>query len=96
MSVEAKKDLTFKFRIDDLTLGLLEQAQSYVEINRSKFIRQSIREKAEAIIAEHEKTRFTEGDWHMFFDSLDKPVQVTERMRKAAKKYSKIINTNEV
>ena len=96
MNAEIKKDLTVKFRIDDLTLRLLDQAQSYVEINRSKFIRQSIREKAEAIIAEHDQTRFNENDWHTFFDSLDKPAEPTERMKKAAKRYSEIVNPDGV
>jgi len=96
MSAESRKDLTLKFRIDDLTLKLLDQAQSYVEINRSKFIRQSIREKAESIIAEYDQTRFSESDWHLFFDSLDTPEKPTERMKKAAKRYSQIVNPDEV
>lgn len=96
MNAEIRKDLTLKFRIDDLTLRLLDQAQSYVEINRSKFIRQSIREKAEAIIAEHDQTRFNESDWHLFFDSLDEPVEATDRMKKAAKRYSQIVNSDGV
>lgn len=96
MNAETRKDLTLKFRIDDLTLRLLEQAQSYVEINRSKFIRQSIREKAEAIIAEHDQTRFNESDWHLFFDSLDAPVEPTARMKKAAQRYNQIVNPDGV
>lgn len=96
MNAETRKDLTLKFRIDDLTLRLLDQAQSYVEINRSKFIRQSIREKAEAIIAEHDQTRFNESDWHLFFDSLDTPAEPTERMKKAAQRYNQIVNPDGV
>lgn len=96
MNAETRKDMTLKFRIDDLTLRLLEQAQSYVETNRSKFIRQSIREKAEAIIAEHDQTRFNESDWHLFFDSLDTPVEPKARMKKAAQRYKQIVNPDEV
>ena len=96
MNTETRKDQTLKFRIDGLTLKLLDQAQSYVEINRSKFIRQSIREKAEAVIAEHDQTRFNENDWHLFFESLDTPAEPTERMKKAAQRYSQIVNSDEV
>jgi len=92
MNAETRKDLTLKFRIDDLTLKLLDQAQSYVEINRSKFIRQSIREKAESIIAEYDQTRFSASDWHVFFDSLDAPEKPTERMNKAAQRYKQIVS----
>lgn len=63
----------------------IDQAQSYVEVKRSKFIRQSIREKAEAIIAGNDQARFNEADWHSFFDSLDSPAEPTERMKKTAK-----------
>ncbi|MDD5633009.1 MAG: DUF1778 domain-containing protein, partial [Methylococcales bacterium] len=45
--------------MDAVTLQLLERARSYVDLDKSKFIRQSIREKAESIISEHEKTRFS-------------------------------------
>lgn len=96
MNTEIRKDLTLKFRIDELTLKLLDQAQSYVEINRSKFIRQCIREKAEAIIAEHDQTRFNESDWHLFFDSLDAPAEPTGRMKKAAQRYNEIVKSDGV
>ena len=84
-----------KVRIDAVTLQLLERARTYVELDKSKFIRQSIREKAEAIIAEHEKTRFSAEDWQVFFEMVDNPPEPTERMRKAALTYKKII-ANEI
>ena len=90
MTTQARKDNTLKLRMDSMTLNLLERARTYVDINKSKFIRQSIREKAEAIIAEYEKTRFTAEDWRMFFDMLDNPPAPTGRMRKAAEKYREI------
>jgi len=90
MQTQAKQDNSLKFRMDDVTLGLLERARSYVDLNKSKFIRQSIREKAEAVIAEHEKTQFSKADWEMFFDLVDNPT-VTPRMKKALKKYNDAI-----
>ena len=90
MRTQAKQDNSLKFRMDDITLGLLERARSYVDLNKSKFIRQSIREKAEAVIAEHEKTQFNKEDWEMFFDLVDNPA-VTPRMKKAVKKYENIV-----
>jgi uncharacterized protein (DUF1778 family) len=94
MTAESKKDDTLKVRMDSITLDLLERASTYVDLNKSKFIRQSIREKAAAIIAEHEKTRFTEEDWRMFFDMLDNPPEPTDRMKKAARKYREITGAN--
>ena len=96
MTAESKKDDTLKVRMDSITLDLLERASTYVDLNKSKFIRQSIREKAVAIIAEHEKTRFTEEDWRMFFDMLDNPPEPTDRMKKAVRKYREITGTNEI
>ncbi|TNF69392.1 MAG: DUF1778 domain-containing protein [Gammaproteobacteria bacterium] len=84
------KDDTLKFRMDAVTADLMERARSYVNLDKSKFVRHSIREKAEAIIAEHEKTLFTQEDWHVFFDMLDNPSEPTERMKKASEKYKKI------
>mgnify|MGYP000013950659 CR=1 FL=1 len=90
--VTNKQQDILKFRMDDLTLQLLERARGYVELDKSKFIRQSIREKAETIIAEHEKTCFSTEDWQSFFTMLDNPPEPTERMKKAALTYQNIIN----
>lgn len=78
--------------MDATTLQLLEQARSYVDLDKSKFIRQSIREKAELVISEHEKTKFSAEDWQMFFDMLDNPSEPTERMKKAALTYKRIVD----
>ncbi len=91
MGVDIKNNDTLKVRMDPLTLNLLEKARGYVDLNKSKFIRMSVREKAEAIIAEHDKTVFSAHDWHMFFDMIDHPPKPTTRMKKAAQKYKEII-----
>lgn len=96
MSINVTKDDTFKFRMDAVTADLMERARSYVKLDKSKFVRYSIREKAKAIIAEHEKTLFTQEDWYMFFDMLDNPSEPTERMKKAAEKYREITASNAV
>jgi uncharacterized protein (DUF1778 family) len=93
MTIESNKQDVLKIRIDAVTLQLLEQARGYIELDRSKFIRQSIREKAETIISEHEKTRFNPNDWQMFFTMLDNPPEPIKRMKKAALTYQKIIAT---
>jgi uncharacterized protein (DUF1778 family) len=87
----AKKDDTLKVRMDAYTLGLLERAREYVDLNKSKFVRLSIREKATEIIAQHEKSLFSTDDWRAFFDMLDNPKKPTARMKKAVKQYSRII-----
>jgi len=91
MGLEVRKDDTLKVRMDAVTLHLLEKARGYVDLNKSKFIRMSVREKAEAIITEHDKTAFSADDWHQFFDMIDHPPKPTARMKKAAKKYKDII-----
>jgi uncharacterized protein (DUF1778 family) len=96
MAADVRKDEMIKIRIDDATLSLLERARAYVDLNKSKFIRMSIREKAEEIIADHERTYFGEDDWYMFFDMLDNPPPSTDRMIKAAQKYHEIVSNNEV
>jgi len=96
MSVNVTKDDTLKFRIDAVTADMMERARFHVKLDKSKFVRHSIREKAEAIIAEHEKTLFTQDDWYMFFDMLDNPSEPTERMKQAAEKYKDITASHAV
>lgn len=95
MSAEAQKSEEFKFRLDSTISDLLERASSYIGLDKSKFIRESIREKALAIIEEHEKTTFTQNDWRMFFSLLENPPEPTEAMKNAAQKYNSLI-TNHV
>jgi len=96
MSLNVTKDDTLKFRMDSTTSELMERARAYIKLDKSKFVRHSIREKAEAIIAQHEKTTFTEDDWHIFFDMIDNPPKPTERMKKAAEKYREITASHAV
>lgn len=96
MTTETNQQNILKIRMDAATLELLERARSYVDLDKSKFIRQSIREKAEAIIAEHEVTYFSAEDWKMFFEMLDEPPEPTERMKKAALTYKKITTNEEI
>jgi uncharacterized protein (DUF1778 family) len=91
MSVEAQKSEDFKFRLDHTTSVLLERASGYSGLDKSKFIRESIREKALAVIEEHEKTTFTEKDWRIFFSLLENPPEPTEAMKNAAQKYEALI-----
>ncbi len=84
MLAENSKNDVLKIRMDSLTMQLLEKARSYVDLDRSKFIRQSIQEKANTLITEHDHTRFNATDWRMFFEMLDNPPVPTERMKKAA------------
>jgi len=92
---QTHKQGVLKIRIDANTLQQLEKARNYVDLDKSKFIRQSIREKAAAIIAEHEKTKFSVEDWQMFFALLDNPPEPTERMKKAFLTYQHIVK-NEI
>ncbi len=96
MTIEVRKDNSFKFRMDDITMGLLERASVYIDLNKSKFIRQSIREKAEMVIAEHDKTCFSKQDWNMFFDMVDNPQNPTENMMQAIYKYQEIVGRDGV
>lgn len=94
-AITNKQDM-LKIRMDITTLEVLEQARNYVNLDKSKFIRQSIREKAQAVIAQHEKTHFDATDWQMFFAMLDNPPEPTIRMKKAAMTYKKITDANEI
>lgn len=96
MSLNITKDDTFKFRMDAATAELTQRARGDVKLDKSKFVRHSIHEKAEAIIAQHEKTSFTKEDWHVFFDMIDNPSKLTDRMKKAAEKYKDITASHAV
>ncbi|AIC27547.1 ribbon-helix-helix domain-containing protein [Rhizobium etli bv. mimosae str. IE4771] len=92
MAQNAHRDDTLKIRVDRPTFELMETARNYLHLDKSKFIRESIREKAEAVIAEHGRTRFTAEDWEGFFAAFDEPAKPTERMINAVKKYRDIID----
>jgi len=96
MKADIRKDDMLKVRMDRMTLDLLERARTYVAVNKSTFIRQSVQEKAAAVIAEHERTRFTTKDWQSFFEMIDHPSKPTVRMKKAARKYRVIMSADEV
>jgi len=90
MATDMNKDDMLKVRMDALTLSMMDTARAYLKLDKSKFIRESVREKAAAVIAEHQKTRFSAQDWTMFFDLLDHPAQPTDRMKKAAARFREI------
>lgn len=94
--MDMRKDDTLKIRMDTMTLDMMEKARSYLKIDKSKFIRQSVRQVAQAIIAEHEQSRFSTEDWHMFFAMIDQPSAPTKRMNKATKKYKEITQADGV
>ncbi|MGR3221011.1 MAG: type II toxin-antitoxin system TacA family antitoxin [Candidatus Anammoxibacter sp.] len=94
--MHTKKNVALKVRMDDPTLELIERAREYVSLNKSKFIRLSVREKATEIIAQHEKTLFNDNDWRTFFDMLENPQKPTARMKKPTNKYNKIVTSDEV
>ena len=91
MAQNAQKDDTLKVRMDRPTFELMETARNYLHLDKSKFIRESIREKAEAVIADHSRTRFTADDWQRFFTAFDEPAEPTDRMVEAVKKYRDIV-----
>ena len=91
MSVEPQKSEDFTFQLDNTTSALLERASAYIGVDKIEFIRESIREKALAIIEEREKTTFTQDDWRMFFSLLENPPEPTEAMKNAAQKYESLI-----
>ncbi|WP_210161334.1 DUF1778 domain-containing protein [Rhizobium leguminosarum] len=78
--------------MDRPTFELMETARNYLHLDKSKFIRESIREKAEAVIAEHGRTRFTAEDWESFFAAFDEPAKPAERMVDAVRKYRDIVS----
>ncbi len=82
--------------MDNMTLDMLERAMTYVDLDKSNFVRQSIIEKVETILAEHEKTWFTQKDWYLFFEMLDDAPEPTERMKRAEQKYQEIIASDEI
>ena len=84
MPAQAAKSDMLKVRMDAATLRLMDTARAYVKLDKSKFIRESVREKAQAVIADHQRTVFSAEDWTMFFDMLERPLEPTERMKRAA------------
>ncbi len=83
MPAQSDKSDTLKVRMDAATLRLMETARAYVKLDKSKFIRESVREKARTVIAERQRTVFSAEDWTLFFEMLERPPEPTERMKRA-------------
>ncbi|MBI1389500.1 MAG: DUF1778 domain-containing protein [bacterium] len=66
MLMRNRMDYSLKVCIDPDTFALMEQARAYLNLDKSKFVRQSVRRMAEAVIAEHEHK--------MCRDSVSSPV----------------------
>jgi uncharacterized protein (DUF1778 family) len=96
MTMDIRKEDTLKIRIDAITLDMMEKARAFLKLDKSKFIRQSIRQMSETVIAEQEQTRFSEEDWQAFFEMIENPPKPTARMKKAAKKYREITRGLEI
>lgn len=94
MAENIRNEKALKVRIDTITLDMMEKARAFLKLDKSKFVRQSIRRMAENVIAEHEKTRFSTEDWNRFFEMLDNPPEPAERFKKAARKYREITRNN--
>ncbi|MDP8243376.1 MAG: DUF1778 domain-containing protein [Candidatus Hinthialibacter antarcticus] len=91
-----RNDDTLKVRMDSITLDLMERAREFLHLDKSKFIRHSVRRMAEAVIAEHEQTRFSADDWQQFFQLVENPPEATDRFKKAALKYQEITSEHEI
>ncbi|MBN2327729.1 MAG: DUF1778 domain-containing protein [Candidatus Omnitrophica bacterium] len=96
MTMNVRKDDTLKIRIDAITLEMMEKARAYLKLDKSKFIRHSIRQMSQTVIAEQEQTRFSEEDWRTFFEMIENPPEPTGRMKKAARKYREITRGSEI
>ena len=94
MPSKATKSGTLKVRVDDPTVKIVERACGYLKVDRSKFVRQCIREKAAAVIEEHERTSFSPDDWKAFFSLMDQPQEPTPRMKRAIEKHREILSQN--
>jgi uncharacterized protein (DUF1778 family) len=96
MTMDIPKEDTLKIRMDAITIDLMEKARMYLKLDKSKFIRESIRQMAQTVIAEQEQTRFSEEDWWMFFEMIENPPEPTDRMKKATQKYREITRGHEI
>lgn len=94
MTIRISKQRTLTVHMDNATLLLLEQARHHIGLDKSTFVRQSIREKATAVIAKHQQTRFNAEEWRYFFELLDNPPEPTERMKKGLYRYREIVGND--
>ncbi|TPW25832.1 type II toxin-antitoxin system TacA family antitoxin [Pararhizobium mangrovi] len=88
-TTDSKSDM-LKVRMDSVTISMMDTARAYLKLDKSKFIRESVREKAKSVIAEHQTTRFSVEDWSAFFAAIDAPAEPTSRMKKAVHKFHDI------
>lgn len=62
MPAQADEGDTVKVRIDAATLRLMGTARAHVKLDKSKFVRENVRDKARTVIADHERTIFSAED----------------------------------
>lgn len=76
-------------RLSSDTKTLIARAAAYAGMSVSTFLVSVARERAKALVAEHETVMLSPRDWSAFLAAMDKPRRRRPKLAAAAKRYLK-------
>jgi uncharacterized protein (DUF1778 family) len=71
----------FSFRIDEKTVGLIDQAAEAIGQTRTEFVLASARERATHVLLDQTLFRLSAADWEAFSAALDEPAAPNEELK---------------
>jgi uncharacterized protein (DUF1778 family) len=71
----------FSFRIDERTVGLIDQAAEAIGQTRTEFVLASARERATDVLLDQTLFRLSAADWEAFSAALDEPAAPNEELK---------------
>lgn len=71
----------FSFRIDERTVGLIDQAAEAIGQTRTEFVLASARERATDVLLDQTLFRLSAADWKAFSAALDEPAAPNEELK---------------
>ena len=92
-----KKTERIDIRVSPEEKAMLLKAQALSgERTITSFISRTLRDKAEEIIEKNQRILSSERDKKIFFDAVFSGIEPNSALKKAAKKYNKLVNNNDL
>jgi uncharacterized protein (DUF1778 family) len=77
-----------QIRCDDRAKDRIELAAAFERKSISAFVTETVLERADRVIADHEREALSEPDWAVFFAALAEPPNPNRAMRATVARYA--------
>jgi uncharacterized protein (DUF1778 family) len=90
-----EKEARIEIRVDRSSKELIEKAAALLGQTLSSFVVSRMVRDAREIIDAHHRTEVSLADWERFYDILSNPKPPNAALKRAAKRYGKIVTQSE-